>query len=265
MDFIYNKCNGNLAIWKECLSPIWHNYFAGCIPNFIDPSLFTKSCDSSQYDPTWIQEQDPAVLGATYGCHPHFATAGKDLSFKQLLLAIGECGIDYMRSESDPKVQKEVFMTQLSLAKAYELPIVIHCRSGPRGTLNAEETCLEALDEEISRFHNIHRHCFTENWDVALKWLRRFSNVYFGFTSVISSWEHNDKEKYEVLKRLPLEYILLETDAPYFRPNQVCFSDGIMPNEHAVELTRAKNINVNRVIEVTTYNARHLYGLPTYE
>ncbi|XGW26451.1 hypothetical protein V3C99_007229 [Haemonchus contortus] len=292
LDFIYNKCNGNLAIWRGSLQPIWHNYFSGCIPNFIDPSLFTESCDNSQYDPAWIQEQvqDQAVLGATYGCHPHFATGYQNTIRNTLirlieerekykLLAIGECGIDYMRSEGDPKVQKEVFMTQLSLAKAYDLPIVIHCRSGPRGTLNAEETCLEALDEaEISRYHNIHRHCFTENWDVALKWLRRFSNVRFGFTSVISSWEHNDKEKYDVLKRLPLRYMLLETDAPYFRPNQYdCVRNGKsfspydkisfppMAVNVAFVIAKAKNINVNTVIEETTFNARHLYGLPTYE
>ncbi|KIH45677.1 hypothetical protein ANCDUO_24281, partial [Ancylostoma duodenale] len=72
----------------------------------------------------------------------------------------------------------------------------------------------------LSRFHNIHRHCFTENWEVAQKWIDAFDNIYFGFTSAVANWEQSAPDKYEVLKRLPLRRMLLETDAPYFRPRQ---------------------------------------------
>ncbi|KAK6016966.1 hydrolase, TatD family, partial [Ostertagia ostertagi] len=137
---------------------------------------------------SWIEEEqikDPSVLGTSYGCHPHYADQFKDTireTLVQLLkergkhkiVAIGECGIDYMRSTVDPEVQKEVFFTQLCLAKDYGLPIIIHCRSGHRGTLDAEASCMEVLDKaEIPSCYPIHRHCFTENWEVAVMWLKR--------------------------------------------------------------------------------------------
>ncbi|PIO75426.1 hypothetical protein TELCIR_02521 [Teladorsagia circumcincta] len=97
--------------------------FFGCIPNFIDPRVFTSG--SSQYDPRWIEEQtrDPSVLGTSYGCHPHYADQFKDT--------------------------KEVFFTQLTIAKEYQLPIIIHCRSGHRGTLDAEASCMEVLNKAV--------------------------------------------------------------------------------------------------------------------
>ncbi|KAK6061650.1 hydrolase, TatD family, partial [Cooperia oncophora] len=185
----------------------------------------------------------------------------------------------HSRSDGDPEVQKEVFSTQLDLAKHFDLPIVIHCRSGPRGTFDAEESCLEVLEKTgISGFHNIHRHCFTENWDVACRWLRKYPNMCFGFTSIISSWEQNEKEKYEVLKRLPLRKILLETDAPYFRPNQydcvkggknLCHYDKIsfppMAVNVAFVIAKAKNLDVNEVIRETTMNAKLFYRIMNYD
>ncbi|KAK5976522.1 hypothetical protein GCK32_002347 [Trichostrongylus colubriformis] len=283
-DFIYNKCKGNLETWKRSYPRVWHNYFSGCIPNFIDPSLFTTG--NTHYDPIWIQEQikDPSVLGTTFGCHPHFAHIFKDTIHETLvqllkekdkykIVAVGECGIDYMKSDGDPEVQKKVFLTQLNLSKKYDLPVVIHCRSGPRGSFDAEQSCFEVIEKaEMSRHHHVHRHCFNENWDVARRWLTRFWNVRFGFTSLISSWEQNEVEKYEVLKRLPLQNMVLETDAPYFRPNQYdCCRSGKVAYDKtsfppmavnvAFVIAKAKNIDVNEVIRVTTLNTRHLSAL----
>ncbi|VDO78728.1 unnamed protein product [Heligmosomoides polygyrus] len=130
----------------------------------------------------------------------------------------------FTKSEAEPEVQRKVFLTQLELAKEYDVPVVIHCRSGPND--DAEDDCLEVFKEaKISRFHNIHRHCFTGTWSVAEKWLDKFVNVYFGFTSLIAVWEKENKvELLEVLKQLPLTRILLETDAPFFRPRQKAVS-----------------------------------------
>ncbi|EYB91956.1 hypothetical protein Y032_0200g1704 [Ancylostoma ceylanicum] len=284
LDFIYKKYSyGGLDCWLESEPGISHRKFLGCIPNFIEPSLFVKNGEKSpQYDFDWILEQLKSnyVLGATYGCHPHFADTFKDSIHETLvdllqdrhkskLLAIGECGLDYMKSDADSDVQVEVFRAQLALAKEYQVPLVIHCRSGPRGPGDAEKVCLSALnDVGLSRFHNIHRHCFTENWDIAQKWMDAFDNIYFGFTSAVANWEQSAPDKYEVLKRLPLRRMLLETDAPYFRPRQYdsaktnnCdrFALPPMAVNVAFVIAKAKNMDVNQVIRETTQNALQMY------
>ncbi|PIO75425.1 hypothetical protein TELCIR_02520 [Teladorsagia circumcincta] len=106
----------------------------------------------------------------------------------------------------------------------------------------------------------------------------RIIDSWEGFTSLISSWEQHDKEKYEVLKRLPIRKILLETDAPFFRPNQYdCVRNGKNFSQYdkisfppmavnvAFVIAKAKNMDVNDVIRETTTNAKMLYGLMNYE
>ncbi|KIH64315.1 hydrolase, TatD family, partial [Ancylostoma duodenale] len=172
LDFIYKKyLYGGLDCWLESEPGISHRKFfgifvlsttllfvcnymifrSGCIPNFIEPSLFVKNGEkTSLYDFDWILDQ---------------------------LKIMCRC----CRSDADSDVQVEVFRAQLALAKEYQVPLVIHCRSGPRGPGDAEKVCLSALnDMGLSRFHNIHRHCFTENWEVAQKWMDAFDNIYFG-------------------------------------------------------------------------------------
>ncbi|KAK6752498.1 hypothetical protein RB195_003739 [Necator americanus] len=213
LDFIFKKFGyGGIDDWLLSEPGLSHKKFRGCIPNFIEPSLFAKGGENSpQYDFDWIlqQLQSNYVLGATYGCHPHFADSFKDSIHdtlvhllenrkKSKLLAIGECGLDYMKSDVVSEVQVEVFRAQLALAKEYQIPLVIHCRSGSRGLGDAEKICLSVMnDVGLSRFHNIHRHCFTESWEVAKKWIDAFDNIYFGFTSAVANWEQSAPEKYE--------------------------------------------------------------------
>lgn len=287
LDFIFNKVGGgSMTSWEHSANRLWHNYFCGCVPNFVDPKVFMEGYE--YYDPGWIQSQlrERTVLGATYGCHPHYSEDFQDTIREKLvemlndrqkhrLVAIGECGLDYLRSEAEPEVQRKVFLTQLELAKEYDVPVVIHCRSGPND--DAEDDCLEVFKEaKISRFHNIHRHCFTGTWSVAEKWLDKFVNVYFGFTSLIAVWEKENKvELLEVLKQLPLTRILLETDAPFFRPRQYesvktaknfdRWSLPPMAVNVAFVIARVRNIDVNEVIRATTLNARQMYGLKSYE
>ncbi|EPB77607.1 hydrolase, TatD family [Ancylostoma ceylanicum] len=254
LDFIYKKYSyGGLDCWLESEPGISHRKFLGCIPNFIEPSLFVKNGEKSpQYDFDWILEQLKSnyVLGATYGCHPHFADTFKDSIHETLvdllqdrhkskLLAIGECGLDYMKSDADSDVQVEVFRAQLALAKEYQVPLVIHCRSGPRGPGDAEKVCLSALNDVMSRQK-------TGRGDVG------YISYFEGFTSAVANWEQSAPDKYEVLKRLPLRRMLLETDAPYFRPRQtwvldrrtsVPMSDALGKDRPSLGLSRFHNIH----------------------
>ncbi|CAJ0603183.1 unnamed protein product [Cylicocyclus nassatus] len=288
LDFIFKKYgSGGLDEWLRSEPAIMHDKFLGCIPNFIEPSLFVRDeRNSNLYDMDWILEQlnSKYVLGAAYGCHPHYADTYRDSIYDKLnelledrhrskILAIGECGLDYMKSEVDSSVQVEVFNAQLAQAKNFEVPLVIHCRSGPRGPGNAEDICLSTMKAiGLPRFHNIHRHCFTENWEVARRWMDAFDNVYFGFTNVVASWEQSAPDKYDVLKRLPLRRILLETDSPYFRPRQYSpsmtndcdkFALPPMAVNVAFIIAKAKNMDVNDVIRETSLNVKQMYCIKT--
>ncbi|VDL63265.1 unnamed protein product [Nippostrongylus brasiliensis] len=277
LDFLHNRHGSN--DWNNSSSKFGHPYFSGCIPNFVNPAIFTEY--SVGYDPEWLKRelQNPFVLGATYGCHPHFSHQyGHEIRklLKPILeaqqrykcLAIGECGLDYKRNDVDATTQKRVFMAQLLLAKEHDLPIVIHCRSGPRG--DAESDCLQVMQQaELPTSHLIHRHCFSESWKVAKRWLQEYTNIHFAFTSICASWENpKHKNKWEVLEKLPLGKILLETDGPYFKPAQYHSlanndtRDDVSYPPMAVNvafiIARAKNIDVNEVIKTTTENTRRV-------
>ncbi|VDL63648.1 unnamed protein product [Nippostrongylus brasiliensis] len=126
---------------------------------------------------------------------------------------------------------------------------------------------------ELSTSHFIHRHCFSESWQVAKRWLQEYTNIYFGFTSTCASWENNTqhKNKWELLEKLPLDKMLLETDAPYFNPAQYHsltnndtredVSYPPMAVNVAFIVARAKIIDVNEVIRTATENTRRLYRI----
>ncbi|VDL86290.1 unnamed protein product, partial [Nippostrongylus brasiliensis] len=279
LDFIQKQgCRTN---WNSRESAYWHRHFAGCIPNFVDPNLYSERSGTSDLEWILTQVQSPFTLGATYGCHPHYGGRHRHEIYDLLLpmlhnqgkfrcVAIGECGLDYLKNDVDPATQKEVFLLQLRLAKAYDLPVVIHCRSGPKG--DAEADCLKIMEEaDLPRSHNIHRHCFTETWEVAKDWFTRYDNVYFGFTSVCASWERKDSQRWEVLQKMPIHRMLLETDAPYFRPAQYqqveehkrtgWIALPTMAVNVAFIIARAKSMDVNDVIRATTANTQQMYRI----
>ena len=183
----------------------WGKY-AGCV----NVSCWTDSVPLSLQ----LQDSEPSVYGA-YGLHPHYASKWTP-ELEQLLLdamkhpktvAWGECGLDYYRNLSSPEKQKEVFERQLQLALSVNKPLVIHSR-------DAEEDTLSIMKRVVPPHWSIHLHCFTGgNKDFALRMCEHFPNLFVGFTGCISF--KNAEPTRNVVKALPLERLLLETDGPY--------------------------------------------------
>ena len=98
---------------------------------------------------------------------------------------------------------------QLKWAVKLKKPICLHSRQ-------SDEELFEILKEEVSPDHKLHRHCYTETPDQAIKMLQYFKNMYFGFTNVLAYSNAADARHTAAI--VPLERILLETDAPYFLP-----------------------------------------------
>ncbi|MEQ2183358.1 hypothetical protein GOODEAATRI_031821, partial [Goodea atripinnis] len=107
-----------------------------------------------------------------------------------------------------------VFERQLRLAVAMQKPLVIHCR-------DADDDLLEIMKKCVPRDYKIHRHCFTNSYSVIEPFLTEFPNLYVGFTALVTYTRA--KEARNAVRQIPLDRIVLETDAPYFLPRQMVF------------------------------------------
>ncbi|CAI2351714.1 unnamed protein product [Caenorhabditis sp. 36 PRJEB53466] len=288
-DFIFSMMpkrnyHDGLQNWLDGYPKASNKGFAGCIVNFIDPALFVDEKNNRDFDMEWIQEElkCPFYLGTTWGCHPHQAQKwGTSQGFWDALnnvlappnshflkvRAIGECGIDLHRCISDLEIQKEVFEKHIELAFKYDLPLVIHCRNGSKG--QSENICLEILAKQMNkpgnhRYLKIHRHCYTEDWVTAKKWLKQCPDVHFGFTPGILLFKEH---QLNAVRNIPLDRILLETDAPYFKPKVF---EGIAPPKTtlppmaiaaAYKIAELKGLSPEEVLRATYNNTRRMYRL----
>lgn len=159
---------------------------------------------------------------ATIGIHPHEAKLATNADFEEMaqlakrpkVIAWGEIGLDYFYDHSPRDVQQQVFVRQLQLARAANLPVVIHCRPSD-GSEDAWEDCLKLLREHWAphRLGGI-LHCFTGTWMHAeraldMGFMISFAgNVTFPKASQIR----------EAAKQTPLDRMLIETDSPFLAP-----------------------------------------------
>jgi hydrolase, TatD family len=122
-------------------------------------------------------------------------------------VAIGETGLDYFRSEGELGWQQERFRTHIRAAIAAGKPLVIHTRE-------AREDTLRIMEEEKARDAGGVMHCFTENWEMARRALDM--GFYISFSGIVTF--RNADELREVVKKMPMDRLLIETDAPYLAP-----------------------------------------------
>lgn len=122
-------------------------------------------------------------------------------------LAIGETGLDYFRSEGDLEWQRERFRRHIRAALICDKPLIIHARAAH------EDTIRIMREEGASRAGGV-MHCFTEDWDMASQALDM--GFYISFSGIITF--NSAKDLREVLKKVPEDRLLIETDAPYLAP-----------------------------------------------
>lgn len=165
--------------------------------------------------------------------------------------AIGEIGLDYYHKpkskkklELFKKKQKELLLKQLELAKELKLPVILHCRF-------AHNDLIEILAHHPSTGVI---HCFTGNWKQAKKYLDL--GFYLGFNGIIFKLD-----LIEVIKKTPLEKILLETDCPYLTPTKAKRkrNEPLYIKYIAEKIAEIKNTSFEKVSETTTANAKKLF------
>ncbi|MEY2865486.1 MAG: TatD family hydrolase [Candidatus Methylopumilus sp.] len=195
---------------------------------------------------------------ASVGVHPDYEDI-EEPSLEELcsfakekkVVAIGETGLDYFRVQGDLSWQRDRFRRHIKAAIQSNLPLIIHTR-------NAAEDTLKIMREEGANHVGGVMHCFTESLDVALEAIKL--NFYISFSGIVTF--KNATELKEVVKAIPLDRILIETDSPYLAP--VPYRGKINDPSNVIhvaeEIAKLKNISMEEVGEVTTQNFFKLFS-----
>lgn len=175
----------------------------------------------------------------------------KEYSKHPKIVAIGEIGLDYYWDKSFNDLQKEVFIKQIKLANELNLPISIHDREAHKDTYD--------ILKEYNKGSDIVMHCFSGSVEFAQLCLKE--GWYLALGGVVT-FKNAIKMK-EVAKIVPLDKLLLETDAPYLAPtpfrgkeNQPAYVKYI-----AEEIASLRGTNIDEIAEATTQNAVKVFGL----
>ncbi|MCF7835833.1 MAG: TatD family hydrolase [Candidatus Marinimicrobia bacterium] len=224
-----------------------------------------------------IAENNDGVF-AVVGVHPE--DADKKIDFNELkelaknkkVVAIGECGLDYYcsqeilnsksqilnksktQNQNFKTLQKELFKKQVELALELDKPLMIHCR-------DAHSDVLEILKSYEDRPRKIELradiHCFTGGLEEAEKYIELGFSI--SFTGIITFTKQYD----EIIRELPLEKIMIETDAPFLAPSPYRGkrNEPLFVKEVAKRIAEIKNISFDEICGQTTKNAIEFFGL----
>jgi TatD DNase family protein len=172
------------------------------------------------------------------------------LASDPLIIAIGETGLDYYRCEGDTTWQQNRFRTHIQAAKKLNKPLIIHTRQ-------AREDTIAIMREENAQDAQGVMHCFTETWEMAQQAMDL--NFYISFSGIVTF--KNAKELQDLAKKVPLDRMLIETDAPYLAP--VPFRG--KPNEPAYVryvaefIAELRGVSLEEIAEKTTENFERLF------
>ncbi|WP_448821069.1 TatD family hydrolase [Cetobacterium sp.] len=165
------------------------------------------------------------------------------------VVAIGEIGLDYHWMTEPKEIQQERFRRQLELAKRLNKPVVIHTRDAMEDTVNI-----------LKEYPNVTGviHCYPGSLETAKQLVDRF---YLGIGGTLTF--KNSKKIVEVVKTIPLDRIVIETDCPYLTPEPFRGkrNEPIYVEYIAKKIAEIKEITVEDVAKITTENAKKLYRI----
>ena len=161
----------------------------------------------------------PEMLYATAGIHPHDASTLdresinilRELAAQPEVVAIGEMGLDFNRNFSTPAEQEKAFEAQLELAVELQLPVFLHERDAAERQLQILKSYRDHLTDAVT-------HCFTGSKQALFGYLDL--NMHIGITGWICD-EKRGEELQQLVNNIPLERLMIETDAPYLLPKNM--------------------------------------------
>ncbi len=221
--------------------------------------MLTVAVDLDTLAPVIKLAEDHEHIYATVGVHPNNEVDIEPdvetllrLADHPEVVAIGETGLDYFRSEGDLDWQRDRFRTHIQAAKQCQKPLVIHTRE-------AKQDVIPILREEGAEAAGAVMHCFVEDWDTAKAALDM--GFYISFSGIVTF--NSAKDLQDVARKVPLDRLLVETDAPYLAPvpyrgkvNQPAYV-----REIAEFIAQLRGISVNTLAKTTNDNFFDLFKL----
>jgi TatD DNase family protein len=220
--------------------------------------LLCIAIDLESYPAMFDLVKDYPQISLSVGVHPN-EREGKEPTFTELMelaqhekvVAIGETGLDYFRSNGDLDWQHQRFKTHIQVAKTLKKPLVIHTREA------AEDTLKILAQEGADQIGGV-IHCFTEDWDFAQKAIEL--NFYISFSGIVTF--KNALAIQDAAKRVPANRFLIETDSPYLapspfrgKPNYPTYVQYV-----AKQLAILRNTSVEEIAAQSTANFYALFG-----
>lgn len=211
--------------------------------------------DTTEFNLKLSQEYDYFYFAA--GFHPECLEGFslKDLdkikAFAQdkKCVAIGEIGLDYHWMSSSKEVQKEFFTAQIELAKEMNLPVIVHDREAHGDTL---DILRETKPKGVV-------HCFSGSKEMAREIIRL--GMYIGLNGVVTF--NNARKSLEVVREIPLDKLVLETDCPYLAPvpHRGKRNDSSLIPFVAEKIAQQLDMDAQEILDITSENAKRLYNL----
>ena len=209
--------------------------------------------------PIYVDEEESSFVSREESFDEEYFA---ELAKSDKVIAVGECGFELYHVPKDKTVeevlkkQKEIFLAQYHFAQKYNLPLVIHVRDAHKELIEVLETLAKPIRGVV--------HCFSGDWEVAQKYLE--FGLHLGFTGIITFPSKKtepkiQKDLWEVVKNVPLDRFLIETDAPYLAPQKYrgkrC--EPWMVEEVLKQVAIIKDLSVKEVQNIVWENSLKLF------
>ena len=200
---------------------------------------------------------------ATVGVHPHDVAEVDDKALDQLakwcehdkVVAVGEIGLDYFRSQTSKEMQAYAFAAQLDVARQMHMPVSIHDR-------DAHGDVMRMLKNEGKGINGI-LHCFSGSWEMAKELIKMDYYIAIGGAVTFK----NAAKLPEIAANIPLEYLLLETDCPYLAPHPHRGTRNEPANIRPIAefIANIRGITLEELAAATTANAARIMRMPIFK
>ncbi|SHK51474.1 TatD family hydrolase [Tepidibacter formicigenes] len=197
---------------------------------------------------------------AAVGVHPHDVkdinedtiSVLKGLAQNEKVLAIGEIGLDYYYDNSPRDIQKKWFKRQIELANELKLPIIVHDR-------DAHQDTFDIIKNTKSKDIGCVLHCYSGNVHLAREYIKMGCLISIAGPVTFK----NNKKTQEVVREIPLEYLLIETDSPYLtpHPHRGKKNDPSYVRYIAEKIAIEKGISYEKVCEATMENGKRFFNI----
>ena len=221
--------------------------------------ILNPGCDAESSKAAVALAEKYPFMYAAVGTHPHEAEAATEedmalyaeLSKHEKVKAIGEIGLDYYYDMSPRDVQKKWLDRQLSLAGELSLPVIIHER-------DAAADVFSAIKRHSPAVRGVY-HCYSGSWEMAREIMKL--GYYISFTGSIT-FAKADRLR-EVVKKVPLERMMIETDSPYLTPAPFRGRRNDSTRVHLVaeRIAELHGVSYEEVVETTMKNGKELFGI----